>query len=176
MLKVADTPHSIEEPAQTQESIREEHMKNEFFQRLKNPNEWKGLRDLSFPNREISFADQLPEAYRYFLKRGEFEACKNFSILRKFVLMSGDKEKYDQIDFFGIADQVARELLREGDVELARKIRNEFSNGKKMLVDCQKEASEGFCKRLDELCMQFEDVGLKLNRDKLREILTEDKR
>ncbi len=156
---------------ETPESIREGHLKNEFLHRLKNPNEWSGLRSLAFSNQDISFIDEVAEAYRYLLEAGEFKSCKNFPRLRKLILFNGDREEYDKIDFFSIADEVARKVLQDGNVELAKRIQNEFSNGEEMLVDCNEEAGEGFRKRFEQLCAEFEEVGLELNREAIAGIL-----
>ncbi|MCK5608158.1 hypothetical protein KAR91_40125 [Candidatus Pacearchaeota archaeon] len=159
---------------ETPEAIRDERIKNEFLQRLKNPNEWSGLRSLAFSNQDISFIDEVAEAYRYLLEAGEFKSCENFPRLRKLILFNGDKEEYDKIDFFSIADEVARKVLQDGNVELAKRIQSEFSNGKEMLVDCQREAKEGLRKRLDSLLTQFEEVGIEINRQGIMTVLGEE--
>lgn len=168
---MTDDFDSYREPSNKEILINEERIKAIFLNKIKNKNDWKLIRATTFKYNDLSFIDEVILAYKYFLEIEDFETCNEFYKIRNYILSPKDKEKYDEINFKEMVSDFSVELLRNGDVETAKRVRDELIGDIRDDEIYSEEAREGLIKKFREVYDKFAEFGLNIDLEKIEEII-----
>jgi len=116
----------------SEESERIARLKEEFLFVIQSKPPWRSLRNITSAAPHISFIPELKEGFKYHLRRGDMDTAVRCTAI-KMGLHKSDLEQYDEIDFYGIVKEVAREALVDGNVGLLSDLQKTYGNGESIL-------------------------------------------
>jgi len=131
----------VARPSEESEVIK--RIKEEFLLIVQSKPPWSTLRNVTAAAPDVSFIPELEEGFRYHLRKGDMDTAVRYTAI-KMGLHKSDREQYDNIDFYSIVKEVAREALVDGNVSLLAQLQKTYGNGESILGSDQESIRETF--------------------------------